>query len=187
MERAANRNALDISLLENTWTRSGLRQHQQGSLATGHEGIRAPYFSLQGLTPLSFHSLTPWTSVPLQTVVEPADRNTAMKRITSQIRNGIAGQWTQPVWMGELRYVVPSCLGLPLEYGSYTTALARAAVSGGLGSTRAAALAGGRDRLREAGERCRKTTNLTKRCDLCSVLKHRRRGSEGIEKEAGHT
>lgn len=59
-----------------------------------------------------------------------------MKRIISQIRNGIAGQWTQPVWLGELRYIVPTCTGLPLEYGSYTTALARAAVNGGLGCTR---------------------------------------------------
>lgn len=61
-----------------------------------------------------------------------------MKRIVSQIRNGIAGQWTQPVWLGELRYIVPTCTGLPLEYGSYTTALARVAVNGELGSTRSA-------------------------------------------------
>ncbi|KAM6396382.1 vitellogenin-2-like [Pluvialis apricaria] len=65
----------------------------------------------------------------MKTVLEPADRNAAMKRIASQIRNGIAGQWTQPVWLGELRYIVPTCTGLPLEYGSYTTALARAAVN----------------------------------------------------------
>uniref|UniRef100_A0A8C3K3S7 Phosvitin n=1 Tax=Calidris pygmaea TaxID=425635 RepID=A0A8C3K3S7_9CHAR len=65
----------------------------------------------------------------MKTVLESADRNAAMKRIASQIRNGIAGQWTQPVWVGELRYVVPTCTGLPLEYGSYTTALARAAVN----------------------------------------------------------
>uniref|UniRef100_A0A8B9Q6K7 Phosvitin n=1 Tax=Apteryx owenii TaxID=8824 RepID=A0A8B9Q6K7_APTOW len=65
----------------------------------------------------------------VKTIVEPADRNTVMKRIASQLRNGIAGQWTQPVWLGELRYIVPSCIGLPLEYGSYTTALARVAVN----------------------------------------------------------
>ncbi|NXX13848.1 VIT2 protein, partial [Podargus strigoides] len=65
----------------------------------------------------------------MKTVLEPADRNTVMKRITSQIRNGIVGQWTQPVWLGELRYIVPTCTGLPLEYGSYTTALARAALN----------------------------------------------------------
>ncbi|NXV85687.1 VIT2 protein, partial [Calonectris borealis] len=65
----------------------------------------------------------------VKTVLEPADRNTVMKRIASQMRSGIAGQWTQPVWLGELRYIVPTCTGLPLEYGSYTTALARAALN----------------------------------------------------------
>uniref|UniRef100_A0A8B9F6S0 Phosvitin n=1 Tax=Amazona collaria TaxID=241587 RepID=A0A8B9F6S0_9PSIT len=65
----------------------------------------------------------------LKAVLEPADRNTAIKKIASQIRSGIAGQWTQPVWFGELRYIVPTCTGLPLEYGSYTAALARAAAS----------------------------------------------------------
>ncbi|XP_037260290.1 vitellogenin-2-like [Falco rusticolus] len=65
----------------------------------------------------------------MKTVLEPADRNTLMKRIASQIRNGIAGQWTQPVWLGELRYITPTCTGLPLEYGLYTTALARVAAS----------------------------------------------------------
>ncbi|XP_068808764.1 vitellogenin-2-like isoform X2 [Struthio camelus] len=65
----------------------------------------------------------------VKAIAEPADRNIVMKRITAQIRNGVAGQWTQPVWLGELRYIVPSCIGLPLEYGSYTTALARAAVN----------------------------------------------------------
>ncbi|KAM6065647.1 vitellogenin-2-like [Chlamydotis macqueenii] len=65
----------------------------------------------------------------VKTVLEPADRSTVIKRITNQIRNGIAGQWTQPVWLGELRYIVPTCTGLPLEYGAYTTALARVAAS----------------------------------------------------------
>ncbi|XP_030351580.1 vitellogenin-2-like isoform X2 [Strigops habroptila] len=65
----------------------------------------------------------------MKAVLEPADRNTVIKKIASQIRSGIAGQWTQPVWLGELRYIVPTCIGLPLEYGSYTTAVARAAAS----------------------------------------------------------
>ncbi|XP_069718238.1 vitellogenin-2-like [Phaenicophaeus curvirostris] len=64
----------------------------------------------------------------MKAVLEPADKNT-VKKIASQIRNGISGQWTQPVWLGELRYIIPTSTGLPLEYGSYTTAVARAAVS----------------------------------------------------------
>ncbi|NXB68562.1 VIT2 protein, partial [Struthidea cinerea] len=65
----------------------------------------------------------------VKTVLEPADRSTVLKRLAGQLRSGIAGQWTQPVWLGELRYIVPTCTGLPLEYSSYITALARAAVS----------------------------------------------------------
>ncbi|NXD90128.1 VIT2 protein, partial [Chaetorhynchus papuensis] len=65
----------------------------------------------------------------VKTVLEPADRSTVLKRLAGQLRSGIAGQWTQPVWLGELRYIVPTCTGLPLEYSSYITALARAAAS----------------------------------------------------------
>ncbi|NXB18411.1 VIT2 protein, partial [Rhagologus leucostigma] len=65
----------------------------------------------------------------VKTVLEPADRSTVLKRLAGQLRSGIAGQWTQPLWLGELRYIVPTCTGLPLEYSSYITALARAAVS----------------------------------------------------------
>ncbi|NXO63901.1 VIT2 protein, partial [Phainopepla nitens] len=65
----------------------------------------------------------------VKTVLEPADRSTVLKRLAGQLRSGVAGQWTQPVWLGELRYIVPTCTGLPLEYSSYSTALARAAVS----------------------------------------------------------
>uniref|UniRef100_A0A8C5TWC7 Phosvitin n=1 Tax=Malurus cyaneus samueli TaxID=2593467 RepID=A0A8C5TWC7_9PASS len=65
----------------------------------------------------------------VKTVVEPADRSTVLKRLSGHLRSGVAGQWTQPVWLGELRYILPTCTGLPLEYSSYLTALARAAIS----------------------------------------------------------
>ncbi|NWS04715.1 VIT2 protein, partial [Motacilla alba] len=65
----------------------------------------------------------------VKAVVEPADRSTLLKRLAAQLRGGAAAQWTQPLWLGELRYIVPTCTGLPLEYSSYSTALARAAVS----------------------------------------------------------
>ncbi|XP_058277728.1 vitellogenin-2-like [Hirundo rustica] len=65
----------------------------------------------------------------VKTVLEPADRSAVLKRLAGQLRSGIAGQWTQPLWLGELRYIVPTCTGLPLEYSSYSAALARAAVS----------------------------------------------------------
>ncbi|NWV22764.1 VIT2 protein, partial [Origma solitaria] len=65
----------------------------------------------------------------VKTVLEPADGSAVLKKLAGQLRSGVAGQWTQPLWLGELRYIVPTCTGLPLEYSSYLTALARAAVS----------------------------------------------------------
>ncbi|NWR50683.1 VIT2 protein, partial [Regulus satrapa] len=65
----------------------------------------------------------------VKTVLEPAGRSTVLKKLAGQLRGGLAGQWTQPVGLGELRYIVPTCTGLPLEYSSYSAALARAAVS----------------------------------------------------------
>ncbi|NWS24146.1 VIT2 protein, partial [Polioptila caerulea] len=65
----------------------------------------------------------------VKAVLEPADRSTVLKRLAGQLRSGLVAQWTQPVWLGELRHIVPTCTGLPLEYSSYSTALARAALS----------------------------------------------------------
>ncbi|XP_064284516.1 vitellogenin-2-like [Passer domesticus] len=65
----------------------------------------------------------------VKAVLEPADRSAVLKKLAGQLRGGSAAHWTQPLWLGELRYIVPSCTGLPLEYSSYSTALARAALS----------------------------------------------------------
>ncbi|NXQ40855.1 VIT2 protein, partial [Catharus fuscescens] len=65
----------------------------------------------------------------VKAVLEPADRSAGLKRLAAQLRSGVAGQWTQPVWLGELRHILPTCTGLPLEYSSYSTATARAALS----------------------------------------------------------
>ncbi|NXB47935.1 VIT2 protein, partial [Leucopsar rothschildi] len=65
----------------------------------------------------------------VKAVLEPADRSSLLKRLVAQLRSGLAGQWTQPVWLGELRHILPTCAGLPLEYSSYSTAMARAAAS----------------------------------------------------------
>ncbi|XP_053806366.1 vitellogenin-2-like [Vidua chalybeata] len=65
----------------------------------------------------------------VKAVLEPAAGSTVLKRLAGQLRGGVAAQWTQPLGLGELRYIVPTCTGLPLEYSSHSTALARAAVS----------------------------------------------------------
>uniref|UniRef100_A0A8D2MJR5 Phosvitin n=1 Tax=Zonotrichia albicollis TaxID=44394 RepID=A0A8D2MJR5_ZONAL len=65
----------------------------------------------------------------VKAVLEPAARSTLLRKAAAQLRAGTAAQWTQPLWLGELRYIVPTAPGLPLEYSSYSTGLARAAAS----------------------------------------------------------
>lgn len=89
---------------------------------------------LDSVTPPHPNLLCVCVCVFLQSVLEPADGSAVLKKVAGQLRGGVAGQWTQPVWLGELRYIVPTCTGLPLEYSSYSTALARAAVSGEMGA-----------------------------------------------------
>uniref|UniRef100_A0A8C4VEH5 Phosvitin n=1 Tax=Falco tinnunculus TaxID=100819 RepID=A0A8C4VEH5_FALTI len=43
--------------------------------------------------------------------------------------NGVSGQWILPVLVGELRHVVPTVVGVPLELSLCGTALAQAAIS----------------------------------------------------------
>uniref|UniRef100_A0A8C9UGT8 Vitellogenin-2-like n=1 Tax=Serinus canaria TaxID=9135 RepID=A0A8C9UGT8_SERCA len=65
----------------------------------------------------------------VKALLEPSDRNTLLRRLAAQLRSGLAAHWAQPLWLAELRHIVPTCTGLPLEYSSYGTALARAAAS----------------------------------------------------------
>ncbi|NXC84067.1 VIT2 protein, partial [Cercotrichas coryphoeus] len=63
----------------------------------------------------------------VKAVREPADGSALLRRLPALLR--ASGHWTQPLGLAELRHIVPTCTGLPLEYGSYSTALARAAGS----------------------------------------------------------
>uniref|UniRef100_A0A670IJP9 Uncharacterized protein n=1 Tax=Podarcis muralis TaxID=64176 RepID=A0A670IJP9_PODMU len=51
-------------------------------------------------------------------VTQPAEM------LTPLFQNGITGRWTQPILAGELRHIVPTCVGLPLELGLYSASVA---------------------------------------------------------------
>nr|XP_034979053.1 vitellogenin-2-like [Zootoca vivipara] len=51
-------------------------------------------------------------------VTQPAEMLTALSQ------NGLTGRWTQPILAGELRHIVPTCVGLPLELGLYSASVA---------------------------------------------------------------
>uniref|UniRef100_A0A8B9MK62 Phosvitin n=1 Tax=Accipiter nisus TaxID=211598 RepID=A0A8B9MK62_9AVES len=55
---------------------------------------------------------------------------TAMvKKVVEEVQRGISGRWTLPAMVGELRHIVPTVVGVPLELSLCGVALAQAAIS----------------------------------------------------------
>ncbi|NWW78403.1 VIT2 protein, partial [Climacteris rufus] len=50
-----------------------------------------------------------------------------VKKVVEEVQRGISGRWTLPVMVGELRHVVPTVAGLPLELGLCAATVAQAA------------------------------------------------------------
>ncbi|KFO72775.1 Vitellogenin-2, partial [Cuculus canorus] len=50
-----------------------------------------------------------------------------VKKVVEEVQQGISGRWTLPAMVGELRQVVPTVVGVPLELSLYSIALAQAA------------------------------------------------------------
>ncbi|EMP27370.1 Vitellogenin-2 [Chelonia mydas] len=68
----------------------------------------------------------------VKALTESSDRHMLVKKVINQIQRGIAGQWTQAILAGEVRHIVPTCVGLPLELSLYSTGLIRATASVGV-------------------------------------------------------
>ncbi|XP_010119422.1 PREDICTED: vitellogenin-2-like, partial [Chlamydotis macqueenii] len=49
-----------------------------------------------------------------------------VKNVVEEVQRGISGQWTLPVMVGELRHIVPTVVGVPLELSLCSATLARA-------------------------------------------------------------
>ncbi|NXL26794.1 VIT2 protein, partial [Glaucidium brasilianum] len=50
-----------------------------------------------------------------------------VKKVVEEVQQGISGRWTLPVMVGELRHIVPTVVGMPLELSLCGAALAQAA------------------------------------------------------------
>ncbi|XP_010084431.1 PREDICTED: vitellogenin-2-like [Pterocles gutturalis] len=55
-----------------------------------------------------------------------SDWQPVAKKVVEGVQRGISGQWTLPAMVGELRHIVPTVVGMPLELGLCGVALARA-------------------------------------------------------------
>ncbi|NXF79637.1 VIT2 protein, partial [Sclerurus mexicanus] len=50
-----------------------------------------------------------------------------VKKVVEEVQRGISGRWTLPVMVGEVRHIVPTVVGVPLELGLCGTVVAQAA------------------------------------------------------------
>ncbi|XP_053841137.1 vitellogenin-2-like [Vidua macroura] len=56
-----------------------------------------------------------------------SDWQPVVKKVMEEVQRGISGRWTLPVLVGEMRHIVPTTAGLPLELGLCGAAVAQAA------------------------------------------------------------
>ncbi|XP_009877300.1 PREDICTED: vitellogenin-2-like [Apaloderma vittatum] len=56
-----------------------------------------------------------------------SDWQPVVKKVVEEVQRGISGRWTLPAMVGELRHIVPTVVGLPLELGLCGAVLAQAA------------------------------------------------------------
>ncbi|KAJ1171299.1 hypothetical protein NDU88_003162 [Pleurodeles waltl] len=65
----------------------------------------------------------------IKALKEPATRHSVVKTVINKLLNGVARQFVQPVLAAEVRQIVPTCVGLPMEMSIYSAAVANAAVN----------------------------------------------------------
>ncbi|NXR92356.1 VIT2 protein, partial [Hypocryptadius cinnamomeus] len=56
-----------------------------------------------------------------------SDWQPVVKKVVEEVQRGVSGRWTLPVLVGEMRHIVPTIAGLPLELGLCGAAVAQAA------------------------------------------------------------
>nr|XP_041573736.1 vitellogenin-2 [Taeniopygia guttata] len=56
-----------------------------------------------------------------------SDWQPVVKKVVEEVQRGVSGRWTLPVVVGEMRHIVPTIAGLPLELGLCGAAVAQAA------------------------------------------------------------
>ncbi|MGH0139051.1 UNVERIFIED_CONTAM: hypothetical protein FKN15_070978 [Acipenser sinensis] len=65
----------------------------------------------------------------LQAVREPVERQTVIKRVVNQLERGAAAQLSKPLLVAEVRRILPTCIGLPMEMSLYVSAVTTADIN----------------------------------------------------------
>ncbi|XP_010182245.1 PREDICTED: vitellogenin-2-like [Mesitornis unicolor] len=62
----------------------------------------------------------------VMSVTGSSDWQPVLKKVVEEVQRGISGRWTLPVMVGELRHIVPTMVGMPLELSLCGVALSQA-------------------------------------------------------------
>ena len=86
----------------------------------------------------NFPSLSLLTYLPnlflcFQSLTGSSNWQPVVKKVVEEVQRGISGRWTLPAMVGELRHIVPTVVGMPLELSLCGATLAQAAADGELG------------------------------------------------------
>ncbi|RXN00829.1 Vitellogenin [Acipenser ruthenus] len=65
----------------------------------------------------------------VQTMTGPLERQDAVRRMLRRLQDGAATQWSKPLLAAEMRRIVPTCVGFPMEISLYSAAVANVAVN----------------------------------------------------------
>ncbi|MGH0139050.1 UNVERIFIED_CONTAM: hypothetical protein FKN15_070977 [Acipenser sinensis] len=65
----------------------------------------------------------------VQTMTGPLERQDAVRRMLRRLQDGAATQWSKPLLAAEVRRIVPTCVGFPMEISLYSAAVANVAVN----------------------------------------------------------
>lgn len=85
----------------------------------------------------NFPSLSLLTYLPnlflcFQNLTGSSNWQPMVKKVAEEVQRGISGRWTLPAMVAELRHIVPTVVGVPLELSLCGAALAQAAAAGEL-------------------------------------------------------
>lgn len=141
MERTATWRPPDICLRQSVGSRDCLCWHWQRCHWTDDDGTDKTTFSLQyWITSLPCLLLpTSLIYFYFQSLTGSSDWQPVVKKVVEEVQRGISGRWTVPVLVAEMRHIVPTIAGLPLELGLCAATVAQAAADGELGTPNSAA------------------------------------------------
>ncbi|KAG2461597.1 VIT protein, partial [Polypterus senegalus] len=91
--------------------------------------LASAYIKLFGQEVSFAHLDKKYIQEALQAVREPVAKQSFMWAMIQQIQRGISTEWSKPMLAAEMRRIVPTCVGFPMETSLYSASVATIAVN----------------------------------------------------------